>query len=116
MARHAAVDLSLVLKATPKTQDADRLPDSLLQRLREELREAGLELNEGPLVDRKLTEVRGMYEPFLRALAERFLFSLPAIVPEGALADNWQRSAWMPRAPAIGTLPVAAVRDRHHFE
>ena len=69
-----------------------------------------------PAVDVKLAEVRGMYEPFVNALARRFLLALPPIVPETAAADNWQKSAWMQRAPAIGTLPVVPVGDRHHFD
>jgi hypothetical protein len=113
IARHAAVDLALVYKTPPQAPDTDRLPGSQFQRLREELREAGLDLLEGTDVDTKLAEVRGMYEPFVQALARYFLFALPPIVPEATAADNWQRSAWMPRAPAIGSLPVASDGDGH---
>jgi hypothetical protein len=115
MARHVAVDLALVFKTRPREVDEDRLPAPKLGQLRELLRAAGVDLHEGPAVDRKLAEVRGMYEPFVNALARRLLLALPAIVPETAAADNWQKSAWMPRAPAIGTLPVVPVGDRDHF-
>ena len=54
-----------------------------------------------------------MYEPFVNALARHLLFTLPVIVAETAVADNWQRSAWMRRAPGIGSLPVADVGDEH---
>ena len=113
MARHAVVDLALIYKTPPISPDLDRLPEGQLQRLRELLREAGLVLHEGPAVDAKLAELRGMYEPFANALSQRFLFALPAFVPEADIADNWQRSAWMKRAPDIESLPIAATGDGH---
>ena len=113
MARHAAVDLGLVFKTPPLAPESDRLPDAQLRRLRALLREAGLPLQEGTAVDAKLAELRGMYEPFVNALSRRFLFALPLFVAEEAGADNWQRSAWMKRAPEIGSLPVASRGDEH---
>jgi hypothetical protein len=113
MARHAAVDLALVYKTPPQAPDTDRLPSGQLQLLREELHKAGLNLLAGTAVDAKLAEVRGMYEPFVQALARHFLFALPPIVPEANTADNWQRSAWMRRAPAIGSLPIVSDGDDH---
>ena len=113
MARHAAVDLALVLKTPPINPMPDRLPEDRWQRLREILREAGLDIAEGPAVDAKLTELRGMYEPFLNALAERFLFAIPPILPDAIEADNWQRSAWQPRTPGLERLAVAEGDD--HF-
>jgi hypothetical protein len=113
MARHAVVDLALVYKTPPISPDLDRLPEGQLQRLRELLHEAGLVLHEGTAVDAKLAELRGMYEPFVNALSQRFLFALPPFVPEQDIADNWQRSAWMKRAPDIESLPIAATGDGH---
>jgi voltage-gated potassium channel Kch len=104
MARHAAVDLALVLRVVPEVPAQDRLPPDRLRRLRNELREAGLHLREGDGVDAKLTELREMYESFVTGVARRFLFNLPVIVPEVVEADNWQRSAWMRRTPGIGKL------------
>jgi hypothetical protein len=114
-ARHAAVDLALVFKVRPDFGGPDRLPPERLERLRAELRKADLVLSDGPAVDAKLAELRGMYEPFVRALSTRFLFPLPPIFPDHPVVDNWQRSAWMRRPPGIGSLPVATV-DREHFE
>ena len=113
MARHAVVDLALIYKTPPVIPDPHRLPEGQLQQLRELLREAGLALHEGPAVDAKLAELRGMYEPFVNALSQRFLFALPPFVPEQDIADNWQRSAWMKRAPHIESLPIAATGDGH---
>ena len=113
MARHAAVDLSLVLKLPRATPDEDRLPPAQLKRLREMLRHAGLDLHEGGDVDAKLIELRGMYEPFIFALARRCMFTLPPILPDETTADNWQRSAWMKRTPGIGSLPSGGGADEH---
>jgi hypothetical protein len=113
MSRHAAVDLALVLRVKPKTPVSNRLSEESLKQLGDSLRQTGLTVQEGPAVAAKLTELRGMYEPFLIALAERFLFELPDILPAEVTPDNWQRSAWMRRTPGIGNLPVASVDDEH---
>jgi hypothetical protein len=115
IARHAAVDLALVLKTPPRNVDADRFPPARRSRLREALAASGVKLDEPPpAASARLDELRGMYEPFVEALARRFLFALPAIFPEDeAAADNWQRSAWMRRAPGIGSLPAARTDDEH---
>jgi len=115
MARHAAVDLALVLKVTPVAPDGDRLPEEELNELREAFKAAGLVLRDGASTAARLAELRGMYEPFLGGLAKRFMFVLPPILPGESTADNWQRSAWMRRTPGIGSLPVADV-DEEHFE
>lgn len=113
MARHAAVDLALIMKLPPRQPAADRLPVDQLDRLQAMLRQAGQEIRDDPEADARLTELRGMYEPFVNVLAEQFLFPLPAIVPAEPTADNWQRSAWMKRAPGIGRLPLPADQDDH---
>jgi hypothetical protein len=114
MARHAAVDLSLVMNVVPLAPSTDRLAADPLRELRGQLRRAGIELEEGEIVDAQLAELRGMYEPFVNGLAERLLFTLPPIVPEKLSADNWQRSPSMPRTPGIGSLTGGPV-DQTHF-
>ena len=113
MARHAAVDLALVLKAPPRASDRHRAAAGEQEQMRRALIDAGIELRSD--ADAQLSELRGMYEPFLSALAERLLFVLPPLMPGGVVADNWQRSAWMQRTPGIGSLPGAVV-DKDHFE
>jgi len=113
MARHAAVDLGLVIYVSPQTPKADRLPPERLRELRSQMRHAGIEMHEGVFVDGQIAQLRGMYEPFVNGLADRLLFRLPEIVPERLSADNWQRSPSMPRTPGIGSLPGAA--DQTHF-
>jgi hypothetical protein len=105
-ARHAAVDLALVFRTPPRPAQPDRLPDDGLRRLREELHDAGLPLRQGPAVDAKLAELRGLYEPFVGALAAYLRFALPPVRPDQDPVDNWQTSAWMRRAAGLGELPA----------
>lgn len=113
MARHAIVDLALVFRTPPLAPVPDRLADGRLSQLRKLLREAGLDLHEGPAVDAKLADLRAMYEPYVNALGQFLLFTLPPILSDKAPVDNWQTSAWMRRTPGIGMLPQLDVVDRH---
>lgn len=106
MARHAAVDLALVLHTPPSSVEPDRLPPDAWQRLSEMLRAGGLELRQGPAVEAKLAELRGMYEPFVLALARYFQFPLPPLFSEKTSVDNWQTSAWMRRTAGFRRLPI----------
>jgi hypothetical protein len=113
MGRHAAVDLAMVFHTPPRQSESDRLPPERLADLRAQLREAGVEMGEGPAADEKLAELRGMYEPFLNALAHYFAFYLPPFLPEKATVDNWQTSAWMRRTPGLRGLPLPKPGDEH---
>ncbi|HTW94108.1 MAG TPA: potassium channel family protein [Tepidisphaeraceae bacterium] len=104
MARHAAVDLSLIFNAPPEHGDADRLTTEKRHDLERALRDAGLQLHQEDAGD-KLSELRGMYEPFLHAMARRFMLTLPPLLPEVESADDWQRSPGM-RAPGLEKLPM----------
>ena len=114
IARHAAVDLTLVFKITPVPPDPDRLVPDGLQRLQELLNAEGIQFPEGTKTEAKLAELRGMYEPFVNGLARFFLFKLPDFFPARPTADNWQTSAWMPRTPGIRDLPHLEPGD--HFK
>ena len=107
MARHAAVDLGLVMFVAPPTHLPERLNAQQKHDLYAALRDAGLTFESTPDADAKLDELRGLYEPFIVALADRLLFTVPRIIDEHPAADNWQRSGWMGRAPGIGQLPSA---------
>ena len=60
-----------------------------------------------------LAELRGLYEPFVNALATNFLLALPPFQPDKPPVDNWQTSPWMPRSPSLGDLPSAVGVDDH---
>jgi len=94
MARHAIVDLALVLHTPPREPDADRLPPDALAAMRAILTTEGLKLREGSEVDQKLKEMRRMYEPYVYSLSDRLRLSIPPWILESSRTDNWQISAW----------------------
>jgi hypothetical protein len=114
MARHAAVDLGLVSQTPAEPPMIDRLPAQELARLCESLRKSGLQVRDTPAVEKALTELRGLYEPFVNALAINLQFALPPFQPQSAPVDNWQTSAWMRRSPGLGGLAAGAEDD--HFD
>ena len=113
MARHTIVDLAQVYSVAPCEPDPDRLPAEGLRRLREELGAAGIDLREAEAMDRKLAELRGMYEPFVTALSRYFLLALPPVLADSTPVDNWQTSAWMRRTEGIGDLSLPEPGDDH---
>jgi len=113
MARHAVVDLAQVYHVPPIQPAQDRMPPDRLRWLTDELRTAGIDVRDGEAVDRKLAELRVMYEPFVNALSRYFLLALPPMLPESPPVDNWQTSAWMRRTKGIGNLVPAEADDDH---
>ena len=111
MARHAAVDLGLVFQKRPRPPESDRLPTAELTRLGESLCGAGLPIRDWQAVAGKLAELRGLYEPFVNALATHFLFAMPPFQPDKSVVDNWQTSPWMQRSPGLGSLPAVGGAD-----
>jgi hypothetical protein len=96
IARHAVVDIAQIFRAKPSADSCctTRLPPADLQRLREILAANGIPLNDGAETERKLLELRMMYEPYVFALSEHLMMSLPPwILPTNAI-DNWKTSAW----------------------
>jgi hypothetical protein len=94
MARHAAVDLASILGTPPVPPTPDRLPAEDLQRLREILRERGLDLASGDEAESVLSDVRASYEPYVNALSRRLRMLLPSWLPPEGAADNWEVTAW----------------------
>jgi hypothetical protein len=94
MCRHTIVDLSQVFYARPVSPEADRLPPDEHKRLCEALREAGYELREDEASNRKLRQLREMYEPFLEALSRHLFVTLPPWILKQEIMDNWKTSAW----------------------
>ena len=94
MSRHAIIDLAYVINQAPLPPDPDRLPPQDLATLRHILVGAGLPLCDGAEEDQKLNDLRGMYEPYVNALARFLMFTLPPWLPNPDTPDNWQTSAW----------------------
>ena len=112
MARHTIVDLALVLGKPPRAPAEDRLPAARLAELVVAVRAAGGTARDDPAAAAKLTELRGLYEPYATTLAEYLLIPLPAIWPTEDRPDNWQTSAGMRRARPLAALG-ADLRDDH---
>jgi hypothetical protein len=96
MARHAVVDIAQVFKTKPSDVQCceTRLSSRDLSRLQAILKENGIQLSDGPETERRLLELRVMYEPYVSALSDWLMMPLPPwILPPDAI-DNWKTSAW----------------------
>src|SRR5512146_1274940 len=94
MARHAVVDLAQVVGSHYHPKAPDRLPPQDLADLRQALAAHGLALREGEDADRKLLALRGMYEPYVQAMAATLRLSLPLWSSAAKVKDNWRSSPW----------------------
>ena len=94
MARHAVVDLALVLHSVPLEPTHDRLPPEDLDTLREFLDAGKMRLRDGAESAQRLLELRRMYEPYVYSLSLRQRLALPPWIPDMSRLDNWQVSAW----------------------
>jgi hypothetical protein len=93
MARHAVVDLAQVLGTSPTT-GVNRLSSAEFAQLQDLLAASGIRLKEGTATEQKLAALRETYEPFVIALANRILVSLPPWIPPEDSLDDWQTTAW----------------------
>ena len=91
MARHAAVDLTQVLHADPDPA-ADRLSDVDLEELRRQIESVGLTPARSPEADRRLSDLRRSYEPYVNGLARTLMMPTPPWWHRQAVRDNWQVS------------------------
>ncbi len=92
MARHAIVDLAKIFNVPPLKQCPGRLASAELERLRLTLAEHGVRLRDGAENERRLAELRRMYEPYVEALSQRLLMDLPHWI--GDDKNNWTTSKW----------------------
>jgi hypothetical protein len=113
IARHAVADLCQVFAATPKALPTDRLPSETLDKLRTKLAQHGTELLSTPESQEKLLELRGMYEPYVFALANHLNQPMPPWIPDHKSKDNWQTTAWAQKTGATDSEPISLVHDDH---
>ena len=93
MARHAMVDLSQVFGQKPTRTAVDRLPPEKLNELRQMLEAEGVTVCNSPVLEKRLTELRGMYEPYVAKLSEFLLMDLPEWMPTTGAKDSWKTAA-----------------------
>ena len=94
IARHAAVDLAQVYGTPPIDSKLNRLSSADFARMRDALAEVGPRLRHEEDAEKRLYEMRRLYEPFVNALADHLLLNLPPWVPATKTVDDWQTSAW----------------------
>src|ERR1700693_112573 len=94
IARHAVVDLAEVLRVPPSHSAHDRLPPKDVVQVRDLLVECRASSKCGESGDKKLAELREMYEPYLNGLSLRLLIPLPSWGVGHRFVENWKRSAW----------------------
>lgn len=115
MSRHALVDLAQVFNTPPRAPDPDRLPAQTLSQVRANLTAAGATLREGDEAERRLAELRRMYEPYVNSMAENLFMRVPPWLHPGDVMDNWQTSAWE-RNPAVFASSPEPVLPRDSSE
>ncbi|MGA8407283.1 MAG: potassium channel family protein [Candidatus Acidiferrales bacterium] len=114
MCRHTIADLAQVFSAHPRTAPYERLPPADFARLRSSLAHAGYVLRDDEVSNRKLQELRDMYEPYLHALAHYLYVELPPWILSKEITDNWKTSAWG-RISGISVHRHAASDAEDHF-
>jgi len=94
IARHAVLDLAEVLRVPPSRPAQDRLPAKDVAEIRNLLVECRASNKCGEEGDKKLHQLREMYEPYLNGLSIRLLMPLPTWGVGQRSVENWKRSAW----------------------
>lgn len=115
MARHAVVDLSIIFDVPPGESFGDRLPPAVLAQLKFTLSEFGYLPSKGVEEDKKLQDLRGMYEPYLYSLAGCLGLVIPPWMPGKTQVDNWLTNPWE-TIDSGSKSKVRGTRHRHrHF-
>jgi len=91
LARHAAVDLAQIFVGRASPPSVERLPPETLERMRGYLDTLDIRISEQS-AQRRLGELRAMYEAYVQSLSRFFLMDLPDWMPHASVVDNWQTS------------------------
>ena len=94
IARHSAVDLAQIFGTPPMNTRLNRLSPEDFARMRQALAEVGLTLQHEEDAEKRLYDIRLIYEPFVSALADHLMVNLPPWIPATRMVDDWQTSAW----------------------
>jgi hypothetical protein len=89
MARHAVVDLCAVLNLPAPAPAEDRLPPEERKRLESFLSAAGVRLRKDEASAAEFATQRATYEPYVHALADKVMMSLPKWVPPEGVPEHW---------------------------
>jgi hypothetical protein len=113
MARHTVVDLCQIFNRPPLPPIIDRLSKEDFIKMRELLAEGAVNFRSDEDADRKLSEVRKSYEPYVNALSQFLLIPLPPWFVIQSRTDNWQTSPWERRAARIQARTPQQDPDDH---
>jgi ion channel len=94
MARHAAVDLAQVIYAQYDPHVPARLTSEDFEKMKKELAQHGVTVNESAEAETKLAKLRALYEPYVHALARRLHMTVPPWLNAEPKKDNWQAGPW----------------------
>ena len=88
IARHAAVDLSQILSAPPRT--SPRLASATADSIVAAFEKAGLTFPSPADTARRLEHYRALYEPYVAAIAHEVSMDLPSWTRDTPRRDNWE--------------------------
>jgi hypothetical protein len=95
IARHAVVDLSYSFHKEPMPPSRDRLPPEDLRELLRQLRDAGIDPAVEPAsIEERLARMRAFYEPYVNAMADHLVLTLPQWLVPDSPTDNWRTTEW----------------------
>lgn len=95
--RHALVDVAQIFSLRPQPAASQRrLADGKYLVLAQELCKADLRLDRSPEAEKKLTELRLLYEGYASALSEYLQMPIPAWLASPERKDNWRTVAKVP--------------------
>ncbi len=89
MARHAMVDLTQVFNQIPMANAPDRLPTERYNQLYGLLCQSGVSMCRDGSSEKRLRELRKLYEPYAETLSAYFRMPLPPWIAQEARKDNW---------------------------
>ena len=114
IARHAIADLCQVLRIRPTPFASDRLPPEDVPSVRDLLVECGVPgcTDAG---DRKLRELREMYEPYVNGLSQRLLMPAPTWGLNAQNERDRARTIWGRITSPAADAQAPAQRDKEHF-
>jgi hypothetical protein len=94
MIRHTLVDLSQIFNCPPLRTATSRLTPSDLEKIVSLLAPTDLELFPIDILEKNLSDLRQMYEPYVHSLAEHLHVTLPLWISEAKLSENGRTSPW----------------------
>lgn len=113
MARHTIVDLAQIFDCPPHHPDKDRLPSNELEHLCSFLASTGLKLQELSVLEKELSGLRRMYEPYVYSLSRYLHITIPPWILKSKHADNWQTTPWDTASSLQKKKPLQRTRDEH---